>query len=369
MEAEKSVRKHLYTSANSLLLDAAMDRKDNGTERLQQALEAGANINTVSLLPERWGTLKGVKYTALMYAANNGQLEKVKFLLERGANAFTTTGRGNTAIHLAAREGHNEVVDCLAAYNPQLLHIKGEDGKTVEAMAASYNKTLSSYFQMQHSNPFFPTRRGNFPDDLALRIVHTIGIPTALKNLPLVNKAWHSICNDDSINKQLEQLIKPYLRNNLDKTDWLTIFKCYFPQTKLETQDPNQVFKEFMQRFNTFYIVGHEISTPVKKGVLKRATGFFVNRLFEQSEGQSSEDKMIKAYRERKDAVAEAREIYDGKKVLVTKVEVNLETAQACLKVFPTTGNTVMIPTSAIKTGKQLLMSPDNTVHERKGYS
>ena len=52
--------------------------------------------------------------TALMMAAKKGKMALVRQLLERGANAETLSGDGETARHLAMRWQHLEVAECLA---------------------------------------------------------------------------------------------------------------------------------------------------------------------------------------------------------------------------------------------------------------
>ena len=57
--------------------------------------------------------LKDTAYTALHYAANQGDLDVVKELIDRGAEVNAQTGQGITPLHLAARKGHKDVVEYL----------------------------------------------------------------------------------------------------------------------------------------------------------------------------------------------------------------------------------------------------------------
>jgi ankyrin repeat protein len=63
-------------------------------------LEAGAN-------PDLADNAEG--FTALMYAAAEGQLEVVRALLGHGANATLRDKDGDTARDFAARNGHTEI--------------------------------------------------------------------------------------------------------------------------------------------------------------------------------------------------------------------------------------------------------------------
>ena len=57
--------------------------------------------------------LKDTAYTALHYAAYQGELDVVKELIGRGAEVNAQTGQGITPLHLAARKGHKDVVEYL----------------------------------------------------------------------------------------------------------------------------------------------------------------------------------------------------------------------------------------------------------------
>ena len=46
-------------------------------------------------------------------AAANGQLERVRSLVEQGADKETVNNDGNTPLRIASREGHFEVVQYL----------------------------------------------------------------------------------------------------------------------------------------------------------------------------------------------------------------------------------------------------------------
>ena len=68
-------------------------------------LEAGADKDAA--------TMHGVTVTALHIAAREGHLEVVRLLLQAGADKDASNGDGLTALHFAARPGHSEVVRLL----------------------------------------------------------------------------------------------------------------------------------------------------------------------------------------------------------------------------------------------------------------
>jgi ankyrin repeat protein len=52
-------------------------------------------------------------WTALMYAASNGQKEAVRFLIAKGADVNAGNFSGRTAKMMARQNGHTEIVDML----------------------------------------------------------------------------------------------------------------------------------------------------------------------------------------------------------------------------------------------------------------
>lgn len=70
-------------------------------------LENGADIN--SSLTSR----NAAGWTALHYAAVNGDTEFVKYLISNGANIYKATAEGSTALYLARMGNYNEIVEIL----------------------------------------------------------------------------------------------------------------------------------------------------------------------------------------------------------------------------------------------------------------
>jgi len=67
----------------------------------------GANINAALTKQSAVG------WTALHYAAINGDVELVKYLIKYGANVNQTTGEGSTPLYLAQLGNHEEIVKLL----------------------------------------------------------------------------------------------------------------------------------------------------------------------------------------------------------------------------------------------------------------
>jgi ankyrin repeat protein len=53
-------------------------------------------------------------YTALMYAASNGQDEVVKLLLKNSADKNIQSNKGNTALDFAMKNKHTNIISLLS---------------------------------------------------------------------------------------------------------------------------------------------------------------------------------------------------------------------------------------------------------------
>ncbi len=85
---------------DSQLLEAA---EDGETEKVKALLESGADVNAKDL----------IGLTPLMLAASLGYTETVATLLEAGANLEAKDILGHTTLGLAESGGHTEVVELL----------------------------------------------------------------------------------------------------------------------------------------------------------------------------------------------------------------------------------------------------------------
>lgn len=85
---------------NQVLIEAA---KQGELEKVKSLLDGGADIN---------GKDKN-GFTALMWASSKGHLEIVKLLLDKGADINARHSHGDIALIMASSEGHLEVVRLL----------------------------------------------------------------------------------------------------------------------------------------------------------------------------------------------------------------------------------------------------------------
>lgn len=77
------------------------------TEVMDLLLENGANVNSALISKNAAG------WTALHFAAVNGDYDLVKYLLSRGANVNHTSDEGSTALSLARQEKYEALVSLL----------------------------------------------------------------------------------------------------------------------------------------------------------------------------------------------------------------------------------------------------------------
>ncbi len=91
----------------------------NGEAALTALLASGVSVN----VSDRDGE------TALMEAADKGQLEVVKLLLRHGADVNAADDEGETALMMAADDGYTEVVRVLIAAGAN-VNARDEDGET-----------------------------------------------------------------------------------------------------------------------------------------------------------------------------------------------------------------------------------------------
>jgi ankyrin repeat protein len=80
---------------------------------------SGPNHETVALLLARGATVNlrdtEERFTALMFAASEGQDKVVRLLLEHGADPSLVDADGDTALTFAKQNGHRAVVAILTA--------------------------------------------------------------------------------------------------------------------------------------------------------------------------------------------------------------------------------------------------------------
>lgn len=119
---------------------------------LDLALQAGsnvdsiyANITTVDTVSDQSLKIQSIirfRATSLLCAAAIGDVAIVNRLLEAGANPLRVDEKGQTALHLAAQQGHGDIVAILIQRFPSLLSVKGGSHGNLPVIDAAPHREL-----------------------------------------------------------------------------------------------------------------------------------------------------------------------------------------------------------------------------------
>lgn len=153
--------------AEDLIMNGA-DPSVKGGKHEINALHLAAYYGRISVMEfllkhnvDIHSTSKGVarghddeNWTALFWAIYGNQKEAVRFLVENGANVEALTKRKNRPLHVAAREGHSQIIDLLVDLGATISATQGEFGFTPLSTAAFYNKSSSVIALINHGGEF-----------------------------------------------------------------------------------------------------------------------------------------------------------------------------------------------------------------------
>jgi ankyrin repeat protein len=107
------------------------------TELTRILLDHGAYPNFQAIrspsFPER-GPMTSLHFSVYFSHAYEGARDRVKLLLDRGANVNAQTGLGNTALHIAILGGHQGLLDLLLQRGAD-VQLKNMEGKSVPQLA------------------------------------------------------------------------------------------------------------------------------------------------------------------------------------------------------------------------------------------
>ncbi|KFB49171.1 hypothetical protein ZHAS_00017329 [Anopheles sinensis] len=109
---------------------------------------------------------------ALHLAAKDGHYDIVNELLKRGANVDNATKKGNTALHIASLAGQKEIIQLLLQYNAS-VNVQSQNGFTPLYMAAQENHDeCVNYLLAKGANPALATEDGFTPLAVAMQQGH-----------------------------------------------------------------------------------------------------------------------------------------------------------------------------------------------------
>lgn len=118
------------------LLDARaeVDRRNRFGDSAIMVAALNGHLDVVRLLRARGATLDHEGWTALIYAATGGHDDIVRYLLDQGARIDAASPNGTTALMMAVRESHASTVDLLLGRGANVNH-RNETGATALAWA------------------------------------------------------------------------------------------------------------------------------------------------------------------------------------------------------------------------------------------
>uniref|UniRef100_A0A182NAV6 Ankyrin n=1 Tax=Anopheles dirus TaxID=7168 RepID=A0A182NAV6_9DIPT len=109
---------------------------------------------------------------ALHLAAKDGHYDIVNELLKRGALVDNATKKGNTALHIASLAGQKEIIQLLLQYNAS-VNVQSQNGFTPLYMAAQENHDeCVNYLLAKGANPALATEDGFTPLAVAMQQGH-----------------------------------------------------------------------------------------------------------------------------------------------------------------------------------------------------
>lgn len=129
-------------SANERLLQAA---QDGDLVAVRSALSHKGAVEEVDV------NVRGSKNrTPLMWAADTGHLDVVKYLTKKGAKINATDNRSMTALMLASYHGYTEVVEFLVDEADADVSLRGPFGKTALGLARFQGHSDIVQYLRQH---------------------------------------------------------------------------------------------------------------------------------------------------------------------------------------------------------------------------
>jgi ankyrin repeat protein len=117
-----------------LAAGAKVDARNRFGDRALTVAALGGHLAIVKKLLARGAALDTPGWTPLIYAATNGQIEVMRYLLDAGADINAVAPNGTTALMMAVRGGHAAAVDLLLSRGAD-VNKRNDSGATALAWA------------------------------------------------------------------------------------------------------------------------------------------------------------------------------------------------------------------------------------------
>ena len=142
----------------------------------QELIQAAKDLTLLKcILPriEIEAATTNFKYTLLILATANGNLEGVNYLLNQGANARAETDQGTSSFSLAAGRGRLEIVKVLYNKDPSILEQKDSEGRNALIWASMKGHLDVVKFLVQNgADENVQSNEGETPLSVAFRNNH-----------------------------------------------------------------------------------------------------------------------------------------------------------------------------------------------------
>lgn len=120
---------------NALLAARAdVDRRNRFGDTALKVAALNGHLKIVRTLRERGAAIDTPGWTPLIYAATGGHDPIVRYLLAEGANVNGASPNGTTALMMAVREAHRTTIELLLASGADVNH-RNDDGGTALSWA------------------------------------------------------------------------------------------------------------------------------------------------------------------------------------------------------------------------------------------
>lgn len=136
-----------HPAPNTALIQAA---QDGNLAQVTSALAHGASINAEC----------GCNRSALSWASSKGHIAVASFLLSKGAAVNPVDRDGDSALTLAAWQGHTDVVALLVAHHADVNHINGKGGSALWSAVQHQQADMARILLSHKANPNAGGQRG-----------------------------------------------------------------------------------------------------------------------------------------------------------------------------------------------------------------